>query len=147
MRWIWNEVCSGTHMTRRVVPTGTLSWEPPRLGRIRLGPPTTLAVQLRPGQLVDDLLAIADRLAAAFGVDDIDVRRLAGDWLLVELIEDHGADVDGSPETPRRPGPPTDPCARATETSGEPECIRPARQRGFRPYGAPRSARWWTRRR
>ncbi|MDD7920150.1 hypothetical protein [Actinomycetospora callitridis] len=147
IRWIWNEVCSGAHLARRVVPTGTGSFEPPRLGRIRLGPPTTLTVQLRPGQLLADLLAVDDRLAAAFGVTDIEIRRLAGDWLLVELVEGPELGVDELPPSPQRPGPTTDPSVPGPVVPAKPECVRPGRRGSLRPYGAPRSTRWWRTRR
>jgi hypothetical protein len=87
MRWIWNEFCSGVELTHRIVPTGYGSREPPRLGQITLGPPTRFNVELRPGQLPEDLLAVGDRLAAAYLVDDVDVWPLQERWVKVELIE------------------------------------------------------------
>jgi hypothetical protein len=140
IRWIWNEVCSGLHLTRRIVPTGTASFEPPRLGRIRLGPPTTFTVELRPGQLIDDLLAIDDRLAAAYGVDDIEVHRLVENWVRIVLVEHRAVGPGWTREIPERPDPDTGPVAVGTDEPVRDEAGR----RGWRgSSGGPRSRRWW----
>ncbi|NMO92111.1 hypothetical protein [Actinomycetospora sp. TBRC 11914] len=108
IRWIWNEFCSGVELTHRIVPTGYGTREPPRLGNITLGPPTRFNVELRPGQLVQDLLAVGDRLAAAYLVDDVDVWPLAERWVKIELVE-YGIDDPRNHTTPidppRRSGP------------------------------------------
>jgi hypothetical protein len=108
MRWIWNEFCSGVELTHRIVPTGFGTREPPRLGEITLGPPTQFNVELRPGQVPQDLLAVRDRLAAAYLVDDIDVRPLRERWLKIVLVErgvNRGRHDTKPIEPPREPGP------------------------------------------
>lgn len=131
IRWRWVEVCSGTGLIRRVVPTGTVSFEPPRLGPITLGPPTRLSVALRPGQLPSDLSAIRERLAAAFDVDDVEVRRLApGGWVTVELVED-GAGVPGDEIRPQPPDP--------DSPGAAPSRRHFPRRRRRGPFGGPRS--------
>jgi hypothetical protein len=102
VRWIWNDFCSGVELTRRIVPTGYATREPPRLGDISLGPPTRFNVELRPGQLVDDLVAVSDRLAAAYLVDDVDIWHVADRWIRVELIE-YGMDDPRTHTTPIDP--------------------------------------------
>lgn len=88
IRWIWNEVCSGLRLARRVVPTGTTAFEPPPIGQIDLGPPTVFSVRLRPGQLLDDFRSHSDRLAAAYEVPDVVVGALAPGWMVVQLVDD-----------------------------------------------------------
>lgn len=137
MRWIWNEVCSGLDLTRRVVPTGTVTREPPRLGRITLGPPTRFTVELRPGQLRQDVGQWSTRIAAAYGVPEVAVDDLVHGWIVVELVERLAVD-DAVTVAP-------DPLA------SPPPLERPARDGAGpgprRPYGRPRSWRTWRPRR
>ena len=144
IKWIWNEVCAGTFMIRRIVPTGTVSWEPPRIGRVRLGPPTTFTVELRPGQLRADFIDIRERLAAAFEVRDVVVTDLVRGWLLVQLVE--GCDEMVTPPPPARP-PGRDPMIN-TSPAAPTEIESPHRpgdhlgRRGWRrPFGRPRTDR------
>ena len=120
IRWIRNEVCSGTHMIRRIVPSGVASFEPPRIGRISLGPPTTFTVELRPGQLIHDLLAIGDRLAAAYSVDDVKIHSVVVGWVRVVLVEREvgGGQSHRAPTRPEPPHTPTRPLERAHGESG-----------------------------
>ena len=143
IRWIWSEVCSGALLTRRIVPTGTASWEPPRFGRVVLGPPTTFTVELRPGQLVDDLLEIDRRLAAAYQVDGVDIRPLVANWVRIELVEHRGARPGRSLRAPARPGPSTAPLAPDADPLPE-RRYRDHRELGSGgSAGGPRSTRRW----
>lgn len=135
VRWRWNEVCSGNHLTHRIVPTGVASREPPRIGRISLGPPTTFSVNLRPGQLLADFSAISVRLASAFEVDDVLIENLAPGWLRIVLVERRRAAVrDASPN-----GPPDS--SHAAVTKPRPpirEGPHLGRRGRRRPFGGPR---------
>lgn len=103
---IWREVCVGSHLARRLLPTGS-TWAPPRIGRITLGPPTTFTVELRPGQSGQDIDDAAPHLAQAYGVADVYVTDLVRGWVTIELIEDVGALI--APADPIDPTDPLDP--------------------------------------
>lgn len=135
--WIWNEVCAGEYLIRRVVPTGAMTWEPPRIGRVHLGPPTTFTVEMRPGQLREDFTAIGPRLAAAFEVREVRVEDLVRGWLLVELVE--GCEDLRDQQSWR---PPTINASPAAPAAIEPPSRGHVGRRGWRrPFGGPRSGR------
>ena len=99
IRLIWREVCAGYGLTRRVLPDdGPRAF--PHIARLELGPPTRFLVRLRPGQLAVDIAELAPRLAAAYDVDDVQVREPHRGWASVELIEHRPPTltvVDGTP--------------------------------------------------
>lgn len=133
IRWRWNEFCSGVDLTHRIIPTGFATREPPRLGPITLGPPTRFNIELRPGQLIQDLLDVRERLAAAYQVADADVLPLVPGWVTVLLIEEDADRVRSSPLEPEdraERGP------RRGEIRPNARHLPPRRHRG--PYGSPR---------
>jgi hypothetical protein len=84
----WRQACEQTGLAPLVpTPNGPHRF-PPRLGQVKLGPPTTFTVLPRPGQLLSDFDAVHDRIAAAMGVAKVLVRPLAGDWIVIELVDD-----------------------------------------------------------
>lgn len=104
IRWIWSEICEGTGLMRRIPPfPGRL--EPPRIGRVTLGPPTSFTVELRPGMFARDLVDIAPRVAAAYGVAAVGVEPLVRGWVTVDLIEDLVPDDDAAVYTRSIPAP------------------------------------------
>lgn len=84
--WAWREACMGSGLEQVVdLPTGPTTGVP-RIGRVMLGPPTTITVRLRPGQLRGDVAAAAPRLAEVMGVPGIGVADLAPGWVVIELL-------------------------------------------------------------
>ncbi|MDN5918639.1 MAG: hypothetical protein L0I76_26660 [Pseudonocardia sp.] len=86
IRAIWREVCAGYGLTRRVLPDdGPRAF--PHIQRIDLGPPTSLTIRLRPGQLAADIAELAPRLAAAYEVADVLVSEPRRGSALVVFVE------------------------------------------------------------
>ncbi|HVH21781.1 MAG TPA: hypothetical protein VNA11_04915 [Pseudonocardia sp.] len=87
IKWRWRKACEHSGLGRMVfTPSGpTVSF--PLIGQVVLGPPTTFTVRPQPGQLRSDFEAAAPRIAVAMGVPAVRVRALAGDWLVIELMD------------------------------------------------------------
>jgi hypothetical protein len=82
----WRQACEQTGLAPLVpTPSGYYRF-PPRIGQVKLGPPTTFTVLRRRGQLLSDFEAVHDRIAAAMGVAKVSIRPLAGDWIVIELV-------------------------------------------------------------
>jgi hypothetical protein len=84
--WRWRKAAEGAGIGRLVwAPSGPWVTVPLVVG-VDLRPPfTRLKVQLRPGQIIDDLIAVQERLRALMGANGIRIRRLAADFVTVEL--------------------------------------------------------------
>jgi hypothetical protein len=106
IKWQWRKACEVSGLGRLVYTPSGPSMSMPVIGRVELGPPTTITVRLQPGQLPDDIRAVAPRIAAAMSVARIDVRSLAAEWVAIELLPGHArpATVDPTRVLPF-PGP------------------------------------------
>jgi hypothetical protein len=87
IKWRWRQACEHSGLGRLIfTPSGpALSF--PLIGHVVLGPPTTFTVRPQPGQLRSDFEDAAPRIAVAMGVPAVRVRPLAGDWLVIELLD------------------------------------------------------------
>jgi hypothetical protein len=93
LKWQWRQACELTGLGRLVFTPSGQTMAIPLIGRITLGTPISFTVQRRPGQLLADFEAAGPRIAAAMGVARIRVRPLAGEWIVIEL-------VNGPPQPP-----------------------------------------------
>jgi hypothetical protein len=96
----WRLACEGISAlsVRTNTPTG-VTVGTPKVLISDIGPPVILAVQLRPGQVPEDITKNATRLAAAVGARTLRVTGSRGHgWCVVELV--HGADPLLMPLTP-----------------------------------------------
>ncbi|GAA4795729.1 hypothetical protein GCM10023200_34720 [Actinomycetospora chlora] len=150
IRNIWMEFHTGLHtMTGPAAPVSILTWDPPLVGPITLGPPTRWSVELRPGQRAADFRALAGRLASAYEVDDVVVADLARGWISIWLVEHVGAETVPTPDVPARPA--VEPTRPAPAPVGQPSARRTGRIRHHRlplgsrwrrrPFGGPRTSR------
>jgi hypothetical protein len=87
IKWRWRQACEHSGLGRLVFTPSGPGVSFPLIGHVVLGPPTTFTVRPQPGQLRSDFEAAAPRIAIAMGVPAIRVRPLAGDWLVVELLD------------------------------------------------------------
>lgn len=145
IRWIWVRACSGTDLARWITVADRLTPDSPRLGPITLGQPTRLSVELLPGQRPQDIVDVAENLAAAYGVADVRVVGLVPGWVTVELPVGHAALAESreGPVGQAEPGPPAAADSSATQLRSH---ARRGRwhfgRRGTRgPAGGPRSLR------
>lgn len=93
LKWQWRQACELTGLGRLVFTPSGPTVAIPLIGRITLGTPISFTVQRRPGQLLADFEAAGPRIAAAMGAAAIRVRPLAGEWIVIEL-------VNGPPQPP-----------------------------------------------
>ena len=90
VRRLWREACANTRLGLRTHTPNGWTITVPRIGHITLGDPTSMSVELRPGQMAADVIAVAPRIAYAMGVDSLRVTEMpAQSWL---KIERNGAD-------------------------------------------------------
>jgi hypothetical protein len=83
---LWREGCEGSGLCQwRPTPNG-LAIFVPSIGRVTLGAPTVITVQLRPGQLPADIELAAPRIALAMGIAGMRVIPLRGMWVRIELL-------------------------------------------------------------
>jgi hypothetical protein len=99
----WRKACELSGLAPLVfTPSGQYRF-PPRIGQVKLGPPTTFTVLPHQGQLPSDFEAAHDRLAAAMGVAKVSIGPLAGDWIVIELVDDLAEPPLGVVKLPPRP--------------------------------------------
>jgi len=87
IKWRWRQACEHSGLGRLVFTPSGPAVSFPLIGQVVLGPPTTFTVRSQPGQLLSDFEAAAPRIAVAMGVPAVRVRPLAGDWLMIELLD------------------------------------------------------------
>lgn len=87
IKWRWRKACEHSGLARLVYTPSGPSMSFPRIGQVRLGSPTTFTVRPQPGQLRSDFEAARPRIAAAMGVTAVQVHPLAGDWIVIELLD------------------------------------------------------------
>jgi hypothetical protein len=88
--WSWRKACEGAGLSEPIQTPSGQSVGVPRVGRITLGPPTTITLQPRPGQTRERIAALGPSLAASMGVSEIRVWDLAPAWVTVELVRTPG---------------------------------------------------------
>jgi len=76
---------------------------PPRIGQVKLGPPTTFTLLPRRGQLLSDFEVAHDRIAAAMGVAKVSICPLADEWIVIELVDDLAEPLEVVKLPPRPP--------------------------------------------
>jgi hypothetical protein len=105
---LWREGCEGSGLCEwRPTPNG-LAIFIPLIGRVTLGTPTVMTVELRPGQLPEDIELAAPRIAHTMEITGLRVTPLRGMWVRVELLAVAGPDHHETPSAPpsRQPVPP-----------------------------------------
>lgn len=101
---LWRQACEGYGLYQRIwTPTG---WTDaiPSIGRVTLGHPTAMTVQLRPGQRPEHIGALAHEIADVMGVGKVRVIPLRSTWLRIELLAAGTTPAAGFP-SPQRRGP------------------------------------------
>jgi hypothetical protein len=83
---LWREACEGCGARAWIpCPSGVAIFVP-LIGQVTLGYPTVMTVQLRPGQLLADIAAVAPRIAHNMGLGGLRVTPFRGMWVRVELL-------------------------------------------------------------
>jgi hypothetical protein len=83
---LWRQACEGYDVCQRIhTPTG---WTVavPSIGKVTLGAPTVMTVQLRAGQRPEHLEAVAREVADVMGVGGLRVIPFRAMWVRVELL-------------------------------------------------------------
>ncbi len=100
--WSWRKACEGAGLSEPIETPSGHSVGVPRVGRIILGPPTTITLQPRPGQTRERIADLGPSLAASMGVSEIRVWDLAPAWVTIELVRTPRA-TTVTRSLPRRP--------------------------------------------
>jgi hypothetical protein len=99
----WREACKHSGLAPLAfTPSGQHRFFP-RIGQVKLGPPTTFTVLPHRGQLLSDFEAARERIAAAMGVAKVGIRPLAADWIVIELVDGLAEPPPGVVKLPPRP--------------------------------------------
>ena len=99
LAWAWRDAAIGAGVGRSIATVSGPTEIAPKVTRVSLGPPTTLTVQLLPGQLVTDLRRAAPRLAPHLGATALRIESRGLAWAVVTLL-----DADPLGDTYRTPG-------------------------------------------
>jgi S-DNA-T family DNA segregation ATPase FtsK/SpoIIIE len=86
LRRAWRVACEGVGLVHRVDTVSGATVIVPRVASFGAGPPTSLLVELLPGQLPTDVEAVALRLAPALGCRRLRVTPCGEMWVNVELL-------------------------------------------------------------
>jgi hypothetical protein len=99
----WRQACEQSGLAPLVpTPSGHHRF-PPKIGQVKLGPPTTFTLLPRRGQLLSDFEVAHDRIAAAMGVAKVSIRPLAAEWIVIELVDDLAEPLEVVKLPPRPP--------------------------------------------
>lgn len=95
LAWQWSDAADSAQLSRRSVTAGRIPLTVvPQLHSVELGPPVTMLVQMLPGQMVEDFVKKADRIAAGMGVRRVHIEPYDMGWIMVVLTEDDEVDTD-----------------------------------------------------
>ncbi|GAA4759326.1 hypothetical protein [Actinomycetospora chibensis] len=96
LRGVFREACAGIGLCQYVSVASGITVRTPRVGEVRLGPPTSLTVELMAGQEPGDFTAKdrGPRLAHTLGAHGLRVEPIAGRWVRLHLL-DHDPLRDG----------------------------------------------------
>jgi hypothetical protein len=102
----WRSACEGSGFCRWVDTASGWTAAVPEVESVTLGEPTSITVQLLPGQIPEDLDALARRLSYALGFASLSVTELGHMWVRL----DFSLAVSAAPSPPSappsgRPGP------------------------------------------
>lgn len=87
LRFVWRDACEGVGVSRTTDTATGPTVRTPRVGRIVVDRPTTMLVELLPGQEPQDLSRVGDRLAHSLGFETLRVVPHGGRWVRVELLD------------------------------------------------------------
>lgn len=86
LTWAWHRACANTGLGNEVSTVTGPTMSTPKLVHVVLGPPIVLTVQLLPGQLPEDFVPVARRVAAALGARRLRVTPQGLQHVRVELL-------------------------------------------------------------
>jgi hypothetical protein len=84
---LWREACEGCGLCQWISTASGWTVAIPTIGRVTLGNPTSMTVQLRPGQLPEHINKVAPEIAYAMGLGDLRVTAFWPMWVRVELLD------------------------------------------------------------
>ena len=89
VRGAFREACTGLSICHYVQVAAGVTIRTPRVGEVRIGPPTSLTVELLPGQEPRDFTAKENgpRLAHTLGAHGLRVEPIAGRWVRLHLLD------------------------------------------------------------
>ncbi|MHC1563439.1 hypothetical protein ACR9E3_31165 [Actinomycetospora sp. C-140] len=89
VRGAFREACTGLSICHYVQVAAGVTIRTPRVGEVRVGPPTSLTVELLPGQEPCDFTAKENgpRLAHTLGAHGLRVEPIAGRWVRLHLLD------------------------------------------------------------
>jgi hypothetical protein len=89
VRGAFREACTGLSICHYVQVAAGVTIRTPRVGEVRVGPPTSLTVELLPGQEPGDFTAKENgpRLAHTLGAHGLRVEPIAGRWVRLHLLD------------------------------------------------------------
>lgn len=121
---IWSNACAVAHLAPRLSPPYPYRVAP-SIGWITLdSAPAGFSIKLRDGQLLSDLVANKERLAAAYRVPTVEFERLSEvdpQWILISLVEpifeEQNDDLEPAPiaSVEAQAGVPADPRERRSD--------------------------------
>lgn len=87
LRFIWRDACEGVGASRTTDTATGPTVRTPKVGRIVVDRPTTMLVELLPGQEPQDLSRVGDRLAHSLGFETLRVVPHGGRLVRIELLD------------------------------------------------------------